>query len=433
MSTNVFPLNLTSFFCSTMDFNNDFQLVNPVMQNEALFSGNKSIDVETSAHFPALSLATIESMLTSDSPQTPVNQQSNGLEDFSHKKDRLLENGQIKLLTQAIDSYYNSTLEQSSFNSPQTSISTDTVDSNRLKDNDATSLTSQCLIFLKNQVTGIRKKNSSKNQTKDWRNIWNSDVGKKILAVEFSPMNIKSEFLSKQTALDGFESFTIQEAVNSVQRIVQNIVEKGTSEDILNQYRADLYSDPRPVDLVLSCEKSRAFRKIHLNDKIILLKNAFLDLNALKIITTYNASINGWYFGQKICSREKILKRSPDLFKKIVRLMDSFPDRFRSDINVCSFLFLIIIFNADLHKLKFRNQIKSEQYIYIYLLKRYLVSSIQPTCEALEYFYQLMATIEEIRTLKRGMELDFDDYGADGSYVLRNRVVRFIELESIQS
>uniref|UniRef100_T1KHN0 NR LBD domain-containing protein n=1 Tax=Tetranychus urticae TaxID=32264 RepID=T1KHN0_TETUR len=380
-----------------MDFNNDFQLVNPVMQNEALFSGNKSIDVETSAHFPALSLATIESMLTSDSPQTPVNQQSNGLEDFSHKKDRLLENGQIKLLTQAIDSYYNSTLEQSSFNSPQTSISTDTVDSNRLKDNDATSLTSQCLIFLKNQVTGIRKKNSSKNQTKDWRNIWNSDVGKKILAVEFSPMNIKSEFLSKQTALDGFESFTIQEAVNSVQRIVQNIVEKGTSEDILNQYRADLYSDPRPVDLVLSCEKSRAFRKIHLNDKIILLKNAFLDLNALKIITTYNASING------------------------------------CDINVCSFLFLIIIFNADLHKLKFRNQIKSEQYIYIYLLKRYLVSSIQPTCEALEYFYQLMATIEEIRTLKRGMELDFDDYGADGSYVLRNRVVRFIELESIQS
>uniref|UniRef100_T1KHQ8 NR LBD domain-containing protein n=1 Tax=Tetranychus urticae TaxID=32264 RepID=T1KHQ8_TETUR len=404
-----------------MDFDNDFQLVNPV-QNEALFSGNKSIDVETSAHFPALSLATIESMFTSDSPQTPVNQQSNKLEDFSHKKDRLLENGQIKLLTQAIDSYYNSTLDPPPCNSSSMSISTDTHShSNRLNDNVATTSTSQYLNLLENQVTGIRNKDSAKNQTKDWRNIWNSDTGKKILAVEFSPMNIKSEFLSTQTMLDGFESFAIQEAVYSVHRIVQHIVEKGTSEDILNQYRADLYADPRPVDLVLSCEKSRAFRKLHLNDKIILLKNAFLDLRALKEVTAYNASIN-----------EKILKRSPDLFKKIVRLMDSFPDRFRIDINVCSLLFLIIIFNADLHKLKFRNQIKSEQYIYIYLLKRYLVSSIQPTCEALEYFYQLMATIEEIRTLRRGMELDFDDYGPDGCYVIRNRVVRLIELESIQ-
>ncbi|XP_015786612.2 uncharacterized protein LOC107364327 isoform X3 [Tetranychus urticae] len=388
-----------------MDFDNDFQLVNPV-QNEALFSGNKSIDVETSAHFPALSLATIESMFTSDSPQTPVNQQSNKLEDFSHKKDRLLENGQIKLLTQAIDSYYNSTLDPPPCNSSSMSISTDTHShSNRLNDNVATTSTSQYLNLLENQVTGIRNKDSAKNETKDWRNIWNSDAGKKILAVEFSPMNIKSEFLSKQTMLDGFESFAIQEAVYSVQRIV---VLKGTSEDILNQHRADFCADPRPVDLVLSSEKSRAFRKLHLNDKIILLKNAFFDLNSLKEVTTYNTSINGWYFGHKICTKKTIFMRSLDSYKKAVRLIDSFPDRFRIDINVCSLLFLIIIFNADLHKLKFRNQIKSEQYIYIYLLKRYLVSSIQPTCEALEYFYQLMATIEEIRTLRRGMELDFD-------------------------
>uniref|UniRef100_T1KHQ7 Uncharacterized protein n=1 Tax=Tetranychus urticae TaxID=32264 RepID=T1KHQ7_TETUR len=272
-----------------MNFYRDLQLVNTAMQNEALCSGEKSI--ETSAQFPAHSLATIESMFTSDSPQTPVNQQSNKLEDFSHKKDRLLENGQIKLLTQAIDSYYNSTLDPPPCNSSSMSISTDTHShSNRLNDNVATTSTSQYLNLLENQVTGIRNKDSAKNETKDWRNIWNSDAGKKILAVEFSPMNIKSEFLSKQTMLDGFESFAIQEAVYSVQRIV---VLKGTSEDILNQHRADFCADPRPVDLVLSSEKSRAFRKLHLNDKIILLKNAFFDLNSLKEVTTYNTSING--------------------------------------------------------------------------------------------------------------------------------------------
>ncbi|XP_015789211.1 uncharacterized protein LOC107366147 isoform X2 [Tetranychus urticae] len=423
------------------------QFVPSVTQNEVLFSSQKLIDVETSILLPSISPVSIDTVFSLDNAQTPVNQKSNEMESFSLKKERMLEHGQIKIFTRAIDSYYNSNLDPDppSLNSstlnemlmPTVACnrpiddSNSTVTKNIESSSPTVSLTRQYLISPENRVTRISDKCKPRDQENCLKNkIWNSNVGKKILAVNFSPMSIKSEFLSKETALDGFESFALQEAVSALHEIVR--LKRAQGEGDLNESRANLYADPLPVELVRSCQKSRAFRKLTLHDKIILLKDAFLDLNAMKNVTTYDATIDGWLFGGKICSRKLMYTANPNLLKKAVYFMDSFPVRFKSDFNVVALLFLVIIFNADLPRLRFKNTIKSEQYVYIYLLQRYLISSVQSHCEALEYFYQLMTIVEEIKVLKRATEQDFDSIRSDGSDCLKNRVVRLIELESIR-
>uniref|UniRef100_T1KCA4 NR LBD domain-containing protein n=2 Tax=Tetranychus urticae TaxID=32264 RepID=T1KCA4_TETUR len=228
--------------------------------------------------------------------------------------------------------------------------------------------------------------------------------------------------------LDGFEAFALQEAAHAI----RGIVFTEHSDEVYQAHLSDLCADPRPVDLVSACQKSRAFRKLHLEDKIELLKNAFFDLNAMKNIINFDPEIDGLNFCGVIYNREKLFTKNLYLRKKAFDLMDTFPNRFRTDINVCALLFLIIIFNPDLPELKYRYTIKSEQYVYIYLLRRYLVSCIEPICEALDYFYQLMTTIEEIRQLKIATEQEFDTSRTNGSYLLKNRVVRFIELGSVQ-
>ncbi|XP_025016733.1 uncharacterized protein LOC107362606 [Tetranychus urticae] len=418
------------FCCSMMDFHSEFsQHIHPVIYNDGLFSDEEFIGVDTSTLLPVLSPTIVESVFDSDKDQTPINKQKNGNESISLKKERMLENGQIKIFTQAIDSYYNSTSDSVSPSlSSTTSPSTGYINSNAVNDIEM-SPTSEYFKSsrITNQVARISE-NSVSADNCQVKKTWNSNVGKKILAVHFSPMNIKSEFLSTQTMLDGFEAFALQEAANAIQGIIIH----EHSEEILKAHQADLCADPRPVDLVRACEKSRAFRKLHLEDKIELLKNAFLDLNVMKNVITFNPKLDGWLFCGNIYTRQRLFLKNPDLRKKAFNIMDTFPVRFKTDINVCALLFLIIIFNADLPDLMYRNTIKSEQYVYIYLLRRYLVSCIEPTCEALDYFYQLMDMIEEIQELKVATETDFDSARANGSYLLQNRVVRYIELGSVQ-
>uniref|UniRef100_T1KCA6 Uncharacterized protein n=1 Tax=Tetranychus urticae TaxID=32264 RepID=T1KCA6_TETUR len=273
---------------------------------------------------------------------------------MSLKKERMLENGQIKIFTEAIDSYYNSTSDSQSSTST-TFPSTGYINSDTVNDIEMSSTTEYSS---RNQVTRISE-NSISTDKNDCRvkKTWNSNVGKKILAVHFSPMNIKSEFLSTQTMLDGFESFALYEAVHALQEIIF----KQNSDVYLAARRDDLCTDPRPVDLVGSAEKSRAFRKLHLNDKIHLLKNAFFSLNSLKNLIAYDAQIDGWYFCDRIFPRKQLYLKHPDSYRKA-----------------------------------------------------------------------LMTLIAEVEDLQKATEVQFDDSIADASYLLKNRVVRFIELRSIQ-
>uniref|UniRef100_T1KCA5 Uncharacterized protein n=1 Tax=Tetranychus urticae TaxID=32264 RepID=T1KCA5_TETUR len=227
-----------------MDFHSEFsQHIHPVIYNDGLFSDEEFIGVDTSTLLPVLSPTIVESVFDSDKDQTPINKQKNGNESISLKKERMLENGQIKIFTQAIDSYYNSTSDSVSPSlSSTTSPSTGYINSNAVNDIEM-SPTSEYFKSsrITNQVARISE-NSVSADNCQVKKTWNSNVGKKILAVHFSPMNIKSEFLSTQTMLDGFEAFALQEAANAIQGIIIH----EHSEEILKAHQADLCADPRP-------------------------------------------------------------------------------------------------------------------------------------------------------------------------------------------
>ncbi|XP_015783451.1 nuclear hormone receptor family member nhr-8 [Tetranychus urticae] len=255
---------------------------------------------------------------------------------------------------------------------------------------------------------------------------WIPSVAKKLLASYYSPLSMKSELLTNQVMLDAFESVALQEAVQAFKDIA--FINPSCDSNLAEAIKQDFYSDPRPIELVYSCEKLRAYRKLNTEDKIHLMARAFFDINLVKAIVTYDETIDGWYSAGRIWPRTSVSWDSPNL-AKVINLIETFPDFARNDINVVALLYLIVIFNPDLPKLKFRNGIRQEQYIYIYLLKRYLVSLFGSTCEASDYHYRLMVKIEQ--AIKIPETVFFEQIEPGSTKVLKNRVVKLVQYKSI--
>uniref|UniRef100_T1JRV4 Uncharacterized protein n=1 Tax=Tetranychus urticae TaxID=32264 RepID=T1JRV4_TETUR len=91
---------------------------------------------------------------------------------------------------------------------------------------------------------------------------WISHVAKQILSVYYSPLSLKSEFISNQTMLDAFESVAVQE----VAQAFKTTAFVNPHNDI-GFIESNFFSDPTPPELVSTCEKIRAYRKLPTDDK----------------------------------------------------------------------------------------------------------------------------------------------------------------------
>ncbi|XP_015787057.1 uncharacterized protein LOC107364240 [Tetranychus urticae] len=222
---------------------------------------------------------------------------------------------------------------------------------------------------------------------------WNPDVSQKILSVYFSSLSLKSEYLSDDTKLNGYETLLINEACAAFKgQKCMNLLAN------LNDRRRAKAS---PDKLISICNGIKSFRKIETSDKITLLSNIYYHLHAMDGIVNYDPTIDGWDAPAsdfKFDRRDAFLF-NPFLHDAIVYVIETFPDQFRNDINVIILMYLIIIFNGDTSGLKHPEIIRHEQFSYIYLLRRYLGTIFESDCEASDNHYRLMAKIEQLRLL----------------------------------
>lgn len=109
---------------------------------------------------------------------------------------------------------------------------------------------------------------------------WKASVAKKILEAYYSPLSLKSEFLATQIALDEFQSLAIKEAVAAFHDVALCTTSIGP--------------DVCTAKFVNTCSKVRAYRRLHIEDKVTLLTNVFFDTIAMKSIITYDHLTDSW-------------------------------------------------------------------------------------------------------------------------------------------
>ncbi|XP_015789987.1 nuclear hormone receptor HR96-like isoform X1 [Tetranychus urticae] len=220
---------------------------------------------------------------------------------------------------------------------------------------------------------------------------WNANVGQKILSVYFSTLSLRSEYWPDDVKLDGFESLLMDEAYAAF---------KG--QRYLNLFA--LNNDRMracPDKLISICNEIKGYRKILTSDKITLLFNMYYHLHTMDGVINYDSTIDGWDYP---ASDYKFDRRDTFIFNRSFHdglnyVIETFPDRFRNDINVIILIYLIVIFNGDTTGLKCPEMIRHEQFSYIYLLRRYLRTVCESDCEASDNHYRLMVKIEHVRLL----------------------------------
>ncbi|XP_025016811.1 uncharacterized protein LOC107364157 isoform X2 [Tetranychus urticae] len=229
---------------------------------------------------------------------------------------------------------------------------------------------------------------------------WKPKVAKKILAAYYTPINLKSEFLATQISLDEFQSIAMKEAVVAFHALALRepvCYKQGGNDDAAC-----------PGMLALACKDVRSYKKLLFEDKITLLSNIFFDIIALESVLTYDYLTDCWTCSSIKISRRDVFRMDPSLHNGIVRIIETFPDRWRRDLTIRSLLYLIVIFNPDLPDLKFKEYIRLEQYTYIYILRRYLEMNCKSPCVASDYHYRLMAKIADIQNLRLQMRYFFE-------------------------
>ncbi|XP_025018279.1 uncharacterized protein LOC107370425 isoform X3 [Tetranychus urticae] len=230
---------------------------------------------------------------------------------------------------------------------------------------------------------------------------WNPDVGQKILSAYFSSLSLRNDYLSNEAKLNGFQSLLMNEASSAFKgrkclNLFANIDDRRRSK-------------ARPDKLISICNGINGFRKIETIDKMILLSNIYYHLHLMDGAINYDPTIDGWDYP---ASDVKYDRRDTFLFSQSFHdglnyVIETFPDRFRNDINAIILMYLIVIFNGDITGLKHPEMIRYEQFSYIYLLRRYLRTICESDCEASDNFYRLMVKTEQMRLLARKVKKDF--------------------------
>ncbi|XP_015795799.1 uncharacterized protein LOC107372148 isoform X2 [Tetranychus urticae] len=245
---------------------------------------------------------------------------------------------------------------------------------------------------------------------------WNPKVAKKILSVDYSPLSLVKDCYPAQAPLDRLETFLLAEVVNAFQ----------DDEPIkLPDISLKVHTSPSPQKFVTICRRLKSFRKLCIKDKIILLIGSFFEVTSMHFVYNYIQSTDEWIcpeYGTRFGRRDLFIWNRL-LHDMTVPVIESFPDRWRKDAIVEALISLIIIFNPDQVGLNFPDSVRQEQYVYIYLLKRYLESVCESPCDASDNLYRLMVGVETFRELG---EITFKNMNAflPGYYrSLRNLII----------
>ncbi|XP_025018356.1 uncharacterized protein LOC107370589 isoform X2 [Tetranychus urticae] len=254
------------------------------------------------------------------------------------------------------------------------------------------------------------------NTDNDRPEIWNPKVAKKILSVDYSPLRLVKNCYPAEASLDQFETFLLAEVVNAFQ---------ADGPTNLPDFAIKCKTNPSPVRFVSICRKLRSLKNLCDNDKIVLMCSSFYDVAFMNMILKYDLSTDEWInpdYGTRFGRRDLFIWNRL-LHDMAIPIIESFPDRWRKDEVVEVLISLILIFNPDQVGLNFPDSVRQEQYIYIYLLKRYLESVCQSPCDASDNLYRLMVAVEKFRELGKASYESINLFEPGYHRSLRNLII----------
>uniref|UniRef100_T1JRV3 NR LBD domain-containing protein n=1 Tax=Tetranychus urticae TaxID=32264 RepID=T1JRV3_TETUR len=368
-------------------------------------------------------------------PHLDPNYVENYLNDEGGKA---LDVGQIKEFSQAIDAYFASTHNTdvtgplSIEASPSTSQSSPSSSCfNKCCNTCNPSCNSPCNIHFNSPRNSSRYSSSTQlkhlsNFNPDYRHV-------RIACPKFKSKLTLADDITK--VKEPWIPHVAKQILSSV--AVQEVAQAFKTTAFVNPHNdigfieSNFFSDPTPPELVSTCEKIRAYRKLPTDDKVTLIKSAFLDFNALKGVIVFDPEVDGWFYGGKVWSRKWFYEINPAQTRRLDHIIETFPNLLRNDLKAIALLYTIVLFNPDLVKLKFRNTVRLERYTYTYLLKRYLTAYFGSECEVSDTLYRLMVKIDEIVKLRRGTVKIFDSYQPGCSTIMTNHVAHLVQFKSL--
>ncbi|XP_025015966.1 uncharacterized protein LOC107372148 isoform X1 [Tetranychus urticae] len=229
------------------------------------------------------------------------------------------------------------------------------------------------------------------NTDNDKPETWNPNVAQTILSVDYSPLCVLRDYFAAQANLHQIESFLL-ELVNAFQH----------DEPIkMPDFAIRFKSNPSPAKFVSICKKLRSLKKLCNNDKIVLMSSSFYGVSSMNAVLKYDQSTDEWIFPEyrSRFGRRDLFLWDRQLHDVTLLAIEALPHRWRTDEVVAVLTSLIIIFDPDAVGLNFPDSVRHEQYVYIYLLKRYLESICETPCDASDNLYRLMVGVEKFREL----------------------------------
>ncbi|XP_054164095.1 nuclear hormone receptor HR96-like [Oppia nitens] len=148
-----------------------------------------------------------------------------------------------------------------------------------------------------------------------------------------------------------------------------------------------------------------SFQKMCENDQIALMKYGCIEIFCMRLTMNYNFEREQWTYvtddsSSTIMKLDLLRSAKYELYRAYKRFLDKIRPEWESDTIILDLLTAIILFNPDRPNLMYREMVKLQQHIYMYLLQRYLYMRYPTKFESKTKFLKLMSTLIDLHVIK---------------------------------
>ncbi|RWS02506.1 hypothetical protein B4U79_09088 [Dinothrombium tinctorium] len=229
----------------------------------------------------------------------------------------------------------------------------------------------------------------------------------KLAEAEFTYLPLRdhllpSECSESESTLNSLEMAKLQELIDANEILKLPLSPSlapesgdGSLMDIVN------LTDHAIRRIIQMAKKLEGFRNLCQPDQVALLKGGCTEIMILRSVMSYNKEKDCWQDSKcKMLLKLEVLKQANvKIYEAHTNFINSFDFKWRNNENIMLLLSAITLFTPNRQNLKHREIVKFHQHMYMFLLKRYLETTIKSKCEAHTAYIKLMSKVEELHIL----------------------------------
>ncbi|CAG2106309.1 unnamed protein product [Medioppia subpectinata] len=271
-----------------------------------------------------------------------------------------------------------------------------------------------------NQIEKIQRKERDQKQAIMPYNTIPEAVYEKTAELEMSVIPIARPISDLIDKFNDLEMNRLAELLNAMHMLKSPLVpitsEAMTMDDGCNVWR---YKCEQEVLKIIKMSKSlEAFQGLCENDQIALVKYGCIEMHCLRLTLHYDFDKEYWTLITDNCQstvlKMELLRQNKQfLYNTYKAFFEKLKPEWESDSIILDILTAIILFNPDRPNLLFREMVKLQQHIYMYLLQRYLLMRYPTDYESKTKFMRLMSALIDLNIVREShviacMELEKD-------------------------